>query len=161
MSTKEITGGEFSTKVSDTKHAEGAMVRSPSADKTDFSLVFRGPLLQRWAELLTRGAKNYGADNWVKGALESCPRIRNNIKKRYKESAARHAFQWITGDRSEDHAAAIVFNLNGYETMRWTDDSGTRPERVCQLMALIEGFGDEPDFEPCAPPKKVWENLDG
>lgn len=130
--------GDFQTKVSETKHAQGEMVRSPDTGKVDISLIFRGPMLLRWAELLTRGAANYGADNWIKGVLESDPQIRSNIKKRYKKSAARHFWQWITGDRSEDHAAAIIFNLNGYEAMRWTDDSGTRPERVCAMMELVE-----------------------
>lgn len=130
--------GDFQTKVSDTKHAEGAMVRSPDAGKTDFSLIFRGPMLRRWAELLTRGAVNYGPDNWVQGLLEPDEQIRRNIKKRYKKSAARHFWQWMTGDRTEDHAAAMFFNLNGYEAMLWTDGATTRGIRVAELHQLVE-----------------------
>lgn len=130
--------GEFATKISDTKHAEGQMVRSPDAGKTDFSLIFRGPMFKRWAELMTRGAANYGPDNWLQGLLEADPQIRRNIKKRYKKSAARHFWQWMTGDRSEDHAAAMFFNLNGYEAMLWTDNPATRSDRVAELHALVE-----------------------
>jgi hypothetical protein len=130
--------GDFKTKVSDTKHAEGAMVRSPDSGKVDYSLVYRGPMLQRWAELLTRGAINYGADNWLQGLLESDNTIRGRIKKRYKKSAARHFKQWISGDTDEDHAAAVYFNLNGYEAMKWTDDATTRSGRVAELLRMVE-----------------------
>lgn len=37
---------------------------------------------------------------------------------RFRESAARHFFQWMRGDTDEDHAAAVVFNLNGYEYVK-------------------------------------------
>jgi hypothetical protein len=37
---------------------------------------------------------------------------------RFRESAARHFVQWMNGERDEDHAAAVVFNLNGYEYVR-------------------------------------------
>lgn len=135
----KIEGGEFITKVSDVKHAEGVMVRSPDTGKTDYSLVYRGPLFRRWAELLSRGAVNYGADNWLQGAKETDPTIRKRIKQRYKKSAARHFWQWIIGQRDEDHAAALAFNLNGYELMLMTEPGVEgREATLAELVALTE-----------------------
>lgn len=135
---KVIAGGEYQTKTVDTKLAEGSMVRSPDTGKTDYALTYRGPMLRRWAELLSRGAVVYGADNWLEGLREADPAIRARIKRRYKKSAARHFWQWMMGQRDEDHAAAVYFNLNGYEAMVWTDDATTRAERIAELEALTE-----------------------
>jgi len=135
---KVIAGGEYQTKTVDTKVAEGSMVRSPDTGKTDYALTYRGPMLRRWAELLSRGAVVYGADNWLEGLREADPAIRARIKRRYKKSAARHFWQWMMGQRDEDHAAAVYFNLNGYEAMLWTDDTATRAERIAELEALTE-----------------------
>lgn len=61
---------------------------------------------KRVAELMTRGAEKYGEENWKlgKGADTSA---------RYKKSLNRHLKQWLMGDREEDHAAAVAFNING------------------------------------------------
>jgi hypothetical protein len=37
---------------------------------------------------------------------------------RFKESAVRHFFQWLNGDVDEDHAAAVFFNINGFEYVK-------------------------------------------
>lgn len=113
------------------------MVRSPANDKTNFTLILRGVMFQRWAELLTRGAVVYGADNWLEGLREADPAKRLAIKKRYLESATRHYVQWIRGDRDEDHAAAVFFNINGYESMVWTDNIVTRKERLEEIERLV------------------------
>lgn len=84
------------------------MVRDVTEGKTDYTLVFDGPMLERWAEHLTKGAVKYEARNWLKasGAAELT---------RFRESAARHFVQWMKGDVDEDHAAGCYFNINGYE----------------------------------------------
>jgi hypothetical protein len=38
---------------------------------------------------------------------------------RYKDSAFRHLIQFLSGDTEEDHAAAVVFNLLGHETLKY------------------------------------------
>jgi hypothetical protein len=86
----------------------GGMVRDTADDKTDYSLVFDGPMLERWAVHLTKGAKKYAARNW----MQACD---GEARARFKASAARHFAQWMRGDTDEDHAAAVMFNLNGYE----------------------------------------------
>jgi hypothetical protein len=65
-------------------------------------------LMIRYAELMTRGAVKYSARNWMKASGEA-------ERKRFIASATRHFFQWYAGNRDEDHAAAVVFNLNGFE----------------------------------------------
>lgn len=88
------------------------MVRDTSDGKTLWHLVASGPMLRRWAELLTRGAVKYTPNNWMMadGREEF---------DRFRESAFRHFMQWYLGlDLEEDHAAAILFNVNGAEYVR-------------------------------------------
>ena len=83
------------------------MTRDTQDDKPRYDLIDRA-FLKRWAELMARGAKKYGEENWRKAAtIEELTRFRS--------SAIRHMFQYLEGDRSEDHAAAICFNVAGAE----------------------------------------------
>jgi hypothetical protein len=90
---------------------DSGMVRDVQDGKTDYALVFSGPMLKRWAEHLTKGAVKYDRDNWLKatGQVEL---------DRFLQSAARHFFQWMAGETDEDHAAAVFFNLNGAEYVK-------------------------------------------
>ncbi len=92
------------------------MVRDTQTGKPEYIRVFDGPMLDRWAEHLTKGAAKYpdvrpGTANWTlasgAGELE-----------RFRASAARHFRQWLRGDTDEDHAAAVFFNINGAEYVR-------------------------------------------
>lgn len=90
---------------------DSGMVRDTAEGKTQWHRVVEGPLLQRWAEHLTKGATKYpdnpdGTANWTKA--EGIAEYR-----RFRESAFRHFFQAMRGDTDEDHFAATVFNLNG------------------------------------------------
>lgn len=86
------------------------MVRDTQDDKPRYDLIDR-TFLKRWAELMARGAKKYGEENWRKAATEV-------ELARFKASATRHLFQWLDGDISEDHAVAVAFNLAGAEMVR-------------------------------------------
>lgn len=102
---------EFQTKDSGQRQEfESGMVRDIQTDKPRYDLVDM-PLLRRWAELMARGAKKYGENNWRKAATEE-------EMKRFASSLLRHTFQLLEGDRTEDHAAAICFNAAGYEMVR-------------------------------------------
>lgn len=90
---------------------ESGMVRDTTEGKTDYTLVLDGPLFQRLAEHLTKGAKKYNKRNWMKACGEA-------ELARFKESAFRHFLQWYRGDTDEDHFSATVFNLNGYEYVK-------------------------------------------
>lgn len=87
------------------------MVRDVTTGKTDYSLVFDGPMLKRWAVHLTKGAIKYAARNWMKadGDVEL---------QRFRESALRHFIQWFEGEEDEDHASAVYFNINGAEFVK-------------------------------------------
>lgn len=105
-------GDDFVVKDSgERQQFESGMVRDTTEDKIDYSLVFDGPMLERLAAHMTKGAKKYSSRNWMKA-------INDEEKERFRESATRHFVQWLRGDRDEDHAAAVMFNINGYEYVR-------------------------------------------
>jgi len=105
---------EFIIKDSGARYVfDSGMLRDTEHGKVDFTTVFNGPMLDRWAEHLTKGAVKYpnlpdGTPNWMKadGQEELV---------RFRRSATRHFRQWLRGDTDEDHAAAVFFNINGAE----------------------------------------------
>lgn len=102
----------FETKDSGKREEfESGMVRDTQENKTLYHLVFDGPMIHRWAELLTRGAKKYSEGNWMKAEGEA-------ELNRFRSSAARHFVQWLMGEQDEDHAAAVMFNINGVEYIK-------------------------------------------
>jgi hypothetical protein len=95
---------------------ESGMVRDTSAGKTEFDRILDGPMLERWAAHLTKGAVKYpdlpdGKANWTlaNGQAELS---------RFRRSAIRHFIQYMRGDADEDHAAATFFNINGAEYVK-------------------------------------------
>lgn len=104
----------FVTKDSGERQSfDSGMVRDTTAGKTQWHRVADGPMLRRWAELLTRGAEKYpdvkpGQPNWTLAAGDA-------EWSRFRESAFRHFMLWYFGVTDEDHAAAVMFNINGAE----------------------------------------------
>lgn len=90
------------------EYASG-MVRDTQEGKPRYDLVDR-PMLKRWAELMGRGAEKYGEDNWRLAAS-------HDELRRFKASAFRHFMQWLDGERDEDHAAAVFFNIAAAEDL--------------------------------------------
>lgn len=84
------------------------MVRDVTTDKVNYLLIFDGPMLDRWAIHLTKGANKYAPRNWMLARGEE-------EYQRFRESATRHFRQWLRGDADEDHASAVFFNINGKE----------------------------------------------
>ncbi len=98
------------------------MVRDTQDGKVDFSRLLDGPMFDRWAEHLSKGAVKYpdvspGVANWTLAAGEE-------ELARFRKSAFRHFRQWMRGDVDEDHASAVFFNINGAEYVknRLTED---------------------------------------
>ena len=58
---------------------------------------------ERFQALMIRGAEKYGLGNWELGMPLD----------RYFNSALRHLVQWRFGDTTEDHLAAVIFNVMG------------------------------------------------
>ena len=106
------TTSPYITKDSGERHRyDSGMQRDVTEDKVKWHLILSGPMLVRWAELMTRGAYKYDDNNWMKA---------NSVEEqeRFKASAMRHFMQWVTGADDEDHAAAVIFNMNGYEYVK-------------------------------------------
>jgi len=103
---------EFTVKDSGKRQKfESGMVRDTNDNKILWHLVADGPMLKRLAIHLTKGAKKYAPQNWMKAEG-------NAEYQRFRESAFRHFMQWYQGDNDEDHAAAVFFNINGAEYVR-------------------------------------------
>lgn len=90
---------------------DSGMVRDVQNEKTLYSLAFDGPMFERYAKHLTAGARKYSPRNWMKASGQA-------ELERFRESAIRHFVQWLQGNVEEDHAAAIFFNVNGYEYVK-------------------------------------------
>ena len=102
---------QFKTKDSGKRETfSTGMNRDTQEDKPRYDLLDR-PMLKRWAELMARGAVKYGENNWKKAATQE-------EMNRFDASLLRHVFQLLDGDRSEDHGAAICFNVAGREMVR-------------------------------------------
>lgn len=113
---------DFTTKDSGARaDLANGMVRDTEDSKPDYTLLLDGPMFERWCALLGRGAAKYGAHNWTKALASTDPEARAKTLARFRRSAFRHFMQWLHGDRDEDHAAAVIFNLNGYEAMLATE----------------------------------------
>ena len=103
---------DFITKDSGKRQEFGSGMRwDVSDDKLLWHLVASGPMLERWAGLLTRGAKKYSPNNWLLASREE-------EYDRFRESAFRHFMQWWHGNEDEDHGAACYFNINGAEYVK-------------------------------------------
>lgn len=94
----------------------GGMVRDASEGKIDYTSIFFGPMLKRWASHLTKGRKKYpdpapGVPNWT--LAEGVPELLHA-----KQSLLRHVVAYMEGEKDEDHAAAIFFNINLMEYLR-------------------------------------------
>lgn len=94
------------------------MVRDTQDGKPRYDLLvpvgipYGDQFLTRVAQLLARGAEKYSDRNWEQAAG-------SGELDRFQSSAYRHLMQWLTGESDEDHAAAVVFNLLAYETIKW------------------------------------------
>lgn len=94
------------------------MQRDTQSGKARFDLVmtksqpYDSQMLTRWAALMQRGAEKYDARNWEQAATQE-------ELERYLSSAFRHFVQWMAGEKDEDHAAAVFFNIAGAEYVKW------------------------------------------
>jgi hypothetical protein len=109
---------QFVTKDSGKRRIhESGMQRDTNDGKARFDLIipllekYNETLLYRWAMLMTRGAQKYNERNWEKAdSIEELNRA--------KESAFRHFIQWFCNEEDEDHAVAVLFNINEVEYIK-------------------------------------------
>jgi hypothetical protein len=96
---RDIENGKYLVKDSGKREEFGTgAVRDTQDGKPRFDLI--PPLsLKRVADLYAKGALKYSEFNWRAGIPYS----------RCYSSILRHLFQWASGDKEEDHLAAVVF----------------------------------------------------
>ncbi len=93
------------------EYANG-FVRDTEDGKYDYARILAIPglhlipveALERWGAHMLKGAEKYGEDNWrqARGPVAVA---------RFLRSLCRHVVQYIRKDRTEDHAAAVCFNV--------------------------------------------------
>lgn len=114
---------EFQTKDSGQRqeYATG-MKRDTQAGKPRFDLLWvRGmpyneQMMTRYAALRGRGAEKYCETMLVVNCeLAETP----EEYFRFKASASRHFAQWMSDEVDEDHMAAVIFNLQMAEMVKW------------------------------------------
>lgn len=100
-------------------------VRDTNIGKGRFDLI--SPIaLKRLAILYQNGAVKYDAWNWSKGQPLS----------RYLDSATRHLYCFMAGDDSEDHLAAVAWNVFSYmHTEQWIGE-GVLPPELDDMSAI-------------------------
>jgi len=98
----------FALNTSRVESSESGVNRDTTEGKCNVDLIWDGPMLMRWAWLLTKGVDARGKRNWMNASSPE-------DLERFQESASRHFAQWRAGETDEDHAAAIFFNVNGVE----------------------------------------------
>lgn len=131
---------EFVTKDSGERtEFPSGMVRDKSDGKIDYTFVLTGPMLDRWAKLLMRGAEKYDRDNWTRAEGQE-------ELDRFRQSAFRHLVQWLRGDVDEDHAAAVMFNLNGAEYVKEKMDRAVDSPRMADQECDEERWIEESDI---------------
>jgi hypothetical protein len=94
----------------DVKENPSGMHRGSNEGKPNYRLIHI-PFLTRFAVHLGKGAKIYGKGNWKKANSQE-------ELEHAEESAERHLMQWLDGERDEDHAMAVVFNIMVAEHVR-------------------------------------------
>ena len=132
---RAFAGKQFVVKDSGQRtQFDSGMVRDLSEHKNRPDLVRDGPMFQRWVRLMTNGAKKYAARNWMRASGQA-------EYERFLESADRHFNIWFTWRMyginiedpdnptteplAEDHAAAVMFNVNGAEYVKAKMEKGT------------------------------------
>jgi hypothetical protein len=108
----------FETKDSGSREEfSTGMKRDTQDGKPRFDLLlpldipYEDQMLTRWAQLMSRGAAKYDARNWEKAETPE-------ELSRFKSSAFRHFMQWMADETDEDHAAAVLYNITGTETVK-------------------------------------------
>lgn len=107
-------------------------VRDTRAGKGRFDLISPIALL-RLAQVYERGAEKYDARNWEKGQPLSW----------YLDSALRHTFAWIAGDRAEDHVAQAAWNLFAYIHTEALVQQGELPDELDDLRDTLASMGHD------------------
>lgn len=109
---------EFEIKDSGQRETKGQMLRDTEEGKLDYSnlFVWFEPMGTRYVTHMTKGRAKYedidGKPNWTYTP------ITEEQLARFQRSLDRHFKAYRMGETDEDHAAGIMFNLNGAEYVK-------------------------------------------
>ena len=136
---KALAQMEYGIKDSGKRIDMGAgMTRDTEDGKIDYTLILDGPMFDRWAEHLTKGAKKYAARNWMQIQKGTRKEIEAAME-RAKRSFLRHSRQWLRGDTDEDHAAAAMFNMNMVEYCKGLLEKAIEPPQFRYFRCPLNG----------------------
>lgn len=132
---------QYTTKDSGKREQfDTGMVRDTREGKGRYDLI-PPQVLRRDALLYERGAAKYDDWNWSKGAPFT----------RFIDSAFRHLMQFAAGDDSEDHLAAVRFNVGAiiyFQEVGRAPELDDRRSEIPNLTATAEfpqlGWGCRP-----------------
>ena len=103
-------------------------VREPQSGKGRFDLI--SPIaLMRLAQHYEAGAAKYGGANMRRGIPLS----------RFFDSAVRHLVRYASGDRTEDHLAAALWNVAEFIHTEARVAQGELPKDLNDLEAISKG----------------------
>jgi len=120
------------------KEFSGGAVRDTAEGKGRYDLISPHSIF-RIANIFEKGAKKYAARNWEKGMNLS----------RLVDSALRHTFQYLEGNRDEDHIAQAAWNLM----------AALHTEEMIRRGVLPKSFDDLPNH--IKPADKVADECFG
>ena len=103
------------TTSEENRQFETGAQRDTGEGKLRMSLVPQEEL-KRVMKRYLDGAEKYGENNWMKGMPLSV----------FYDCAHRHLDAWWRGETSEDHAAAVVWNML---CAMWTEENGDQDDR--------------------------------
>jgi len=107
-------------------------VRDTQTGKGRYDLL--SPLtIKRLAQLYERGAIKYEPRNWEKGIPIS----------RYVDSGIRHFFNYLEGERTEDHPAAVMWNAGGIIHTEEMIKRGLLPKELNDMPNYIRDVNSE------------------
>lgn len=106
-----ITPPKYMINDSGSRQTFSTGMQRDDCDKIRYDLIYM-PMLTRWADHMTKGAKKYSPNNWLKAETPE-------ELSRFMESSFRHFVQWFTNaNDGEDHASACWFNICGAEMVK-------------------------------------------
>lgn len=106
--------------------------------------------MRRLAQHFEGGAKKYDARNWEKGQRLG----------RYLESAIRHAFNYLEGDRSEDHAIACAWNMMCLVETEERIKKGLLPKELDDLSGIPSAIEFTTEVKVVEPEEKAnWRTF--
>lgn len=119
----------------------GGGMRDTAVGKERFELLwtegqpYEDQMLTRAARWMARGAEKYDSRNWE---LFDSPEALEHAK----ASLLRHTFKLLAGETDEDHAAAVWFNSQVIEYVRWKLAQGkpTEDPRITNALRIVNSI---------------------